>query len=567
MDTIHTTDQAIVHCSNSFFSTIGTRLAATFLPGVQCENPYPNFIHTFIFQKIRPKFILKQLQTLKESKATGLDNINSRLLKDASDVVAQPLTNIMNRSLVTGLIPFSWKKARVTPIYKDSDPLHPSNYRPISILPVVMKVFERAVQKQLLAYLKKNAILCEQQSGFREKHSTATATTEVTDFILKNMDQGLYTGAVYLDLKKAFDSVDIDTLLFKFDCLGIRNTEHLWFQNYLTNRSQCVIHNGSLSQEKLITSGVPQGSILGPVLFVLFVNDFPSVARHSKVVLYADDTVLLFSSTSSTEIQSCLNEDLISASKWFQANKLLLNISKCKWMLFGSQKRLKKCALPEISINNSPLEHVSTYKYLGLLLDCSLNWQPHINYVCKKLKQRLGVLKRVRQYLDEATSTLLYNALILPMADYCDTVYGSCGKTLLAKVERLLCKGGKIILNVPMDTSTRCVLNSLKWLTLTERITLHRNIMVYKSLKGLAPNYISKNFHKITHSHNTRNSSNLVLPRCKTNMGQQTFQFLGAKDYNALPSALKNSASIDIFKSQVVKHILSSRSSHYFIPA
>ena len=300
----------------------------------------PSFIHTFTFQKIHPEFILKQLQTLKESKATGLDNINSRLLKDASDVVAQPLTNIMNHSLVTGLIPFSWKKARVTPIYKDSDPLNPSNYRPISILPVVMKVFERAVQKQLVAYLKKHSVLCEQQSGFREKHSTATATTEVTDFILKNMDEGLYTGAVYLDLKKAFDSVDIDTLLFKLDCLGIRNTEYLWFANYLTNRNQCVIHNGKLSEEQLITSGVPQGSILGPVLFVLFVNDFPSVARHSKVVLYADDTVLLFSSTSCDEIQSCLNEDLTSASKWFQANKLLLNVSKCKWMLFGSQKRL-----------------------------------------------------------------------------------------------------------------------------------------------------------------------------------------------------------------------------------
>ena len=173
----------------------------------------------------------------------------------------------------------------------------------------------------------------------------------------------------------------------------------------------------------------------------------------------------------------------------------------------------------------------------------------------------------MRQYLDEDTSKLLYNALVLPIADYCDTVYGTCGKTLLAKVERLLCKGGKIILNVPMDTPTRCVLNSLKWMTLTERISFHRNIMVFKSLNGLAPDYIGKNFQKITHSYNTRNSSNFVLPRCKTNMGQKTFRFLGAKHYNDLPLSVKNSASLNVFKSQLVKHILSSRSSYYFIPA
>jgi hypothetical protein len=185
------------------------------------------------------------------------------------------------------------------------------------------------------------------------------------------------------------------------------------------------------------------------------VNDFTTVIQHSKVVLYADDTVLLFASASVAEIQEHLIADLEAASAWFYKNKLLLNVAKCKWTLFGSNSRLSQSDIPEISINNSPLEHVKTYKYLGLNLDCNLNWHEHIDRMCKKIKQRLGVLKRVRKYLDQDTTTLLFNAMILPIADYCDTVYGTCGKTLLSKVNRLLCKGGRIILNVPLDTPSR----------------------------------------------------------------------------------------------------------------
>jgi hypothetical protein len=471
----------------------------------------------------------------------------------------------MNQSLRTGIIPVSWKKARVTPIYKDSNPLSPSNYRPISILPVVMKVFERAVQKQLVSFLKENSILCDQQSGFRECHSTLTATTDVTDFILQNMDQGLLTGAVYLDLKKAFDTVDFETLLYKLHCLGVKDTEHLWFQNYLQERSQCVVHDTSPSEELNVSCGVPQGSILGPILFVLFMNDFPSVIRHSKVALYADDTVLLFASSSVHEIQNCLMDDLSAASTWFYNNKLHLNVSKCKWTLFGTEKRLKNCEIPEIKIDSDTLEHLPSYKYLGLHLDRNLNWQFHIEQLCKKLRQRLGVLRRVRQYLDKNTALLLYNALVQPMADYCDSVYGSCSKTLLTKIQRLLCKGGRIVLDVPADTPSRDVIHDLKWLTLSERIFFHRCLLVYKSLNDLCPTYLSCKFSHPMHRYNTRNFLNLELLKCNTNIGQKTFTYSGAKAWNNLPHDVKNSSSRNVFKNNLTKYILSQRSNQYFI--
>ena len=291
------TDNAdISNCFNRFFCNISLNLASKFPDGLLISNPYPDFNQQFHFKSIHVKFTLQELQILKASKATGLDNINARLLKDACDIIAQPLTTIMNKSLETSIVPTTWKQARVCPIYKTDSPLSPSNYRPISIIPVCMKIFERAVQKQLAAYLKKHSILCKAQSGFREQHSTLTATLDVTDYILKNMDNGLYTGAVYLDLKKAFDTVNSDTLLFKLKCLGIENNELRWFQNYITDRNQCVQHATATSEYLPITCGVPQGSILGPLLFTIYVNDLPHVIKHCKIALYADDTILMFAS-------------------------------------------------------------------------------------------------------------------------------------------------------------------------------------------------------------------------------------------------------------------------------
>ncbi len=211
----------------------------------------------FKFSEITESFVHTQLEKLDSRKATGVDNISARLLKDASHIMAKPLTKLMNASLKTGTIPLDWKKARVSPIFKAGDPEEASNYRPISILPICMKVFERAVHTQLYAFIKEHNIMCTNQSGFRPQHSTATALLEVTDGIISNMDRGLLTGAVYLDLKKAFDTVDHATLLKKLSHMGIRDVELKWFEDYLSNRSQCVKVDNCTSEFLEITYGVP----------------------------------------------------------------------------------------------------------------------------------------------------------------------------------------------------------------------------------------------------------------------------------------------------------------------
>ena len=550
----------VANCFNRFFTNIGFNLASKFPSGLQISNPYPNFKQTFYFKPININYTLKELQTLKTSKATGLDNISARLLRDAAVIVADPLNKIMNHSLKTGIVPSVWKEARVSPIFKSDCPTSPSNYRPVSIIPVCMKIFERAVQIQLVSYLTEHSILYHQQSGFRKKHSTQTAITDVTDYILSNMDNGNLTGAVYLDLKKAFDTVDLESLLFKLQCLGIGGDELKWFNNYINDRRQCVQHATSVSEKLPISCGVPQGSILGPTLFTLFLNDIVTSVSHAKIVLYADDTILLFSAKTTCDIKSILNGDLKNVSAWFQRNKLHLNTKKCKWTLFGSEKRLSKISLPEICIGEENMEHVTNYKYFGVQLDSNLKWESHIELLCSKVRQRLGVLKRTRDYLDQATALKLYNALVMPLIDYCDVTYSTCSSKYLKKIERLMLRGGKIVLNVPYDTPSIVVLNRLKWLTLKERTDYHKCVQMYKCINSLSPAYLSDIFDQVNHGYSTRNSCNLKIVKCKTQMGQRSFKYIGATLWNSLPHFIRTCSSLNEFKQNILKYFLNTRS-------
>ena len=422
-------------------------------------------------------------------------------------------------------------------------------------------MFERAVQKQMVNYLHKHNIICNEQSGFREQHSTVTAVTDVTDFILRNMDKGLLTGAVYLDLKKAFDTVDVETMLFKLNCLGVKETELLWFRNYLSDRVQCVQYMSAISGPRPVSCGVPQGSILGPVLFVLFVNDLPQVIKHAKITLYADDTVLLYPSANTEEIKACLEVDLQRASVWFKNNKLQLNTSKCKWTLFGTNKRLQRHGHPTITINNEVIEHVKHYKYLGVILDSTLNWNEHVNTICIKIRQRLGLLKRIRHYMSQEVATLLHNALVIPVFDYCDVVFGNCGETLLSKLQRLQNFGGKILLQVPYDTPSQEVRSKLNWLTVKERIFYHENILMYKCQNSLCPSYLSEHFNYINHRYPTKQMTrkNIIVPRCKLLCGQRSFNFRGSILWNSIPTDIRDSRSLNVFKSNILRHIFTTR--------
>ena len=264
----------------------------------------------FCFEPISVENIENQMQALQKNKAIGCDRISAKLLKDAAPVIAPSLAILFNRSLTSGFFPSSWKIGRVTALYKQGDRMNVNNYRPITILPIISKLLERAVHDQLYKYLIAKQILAKEQFGFRAKKSTDAALIHFTDKVLTCMDSGQITGAAFLDLSKAFDTVNHELLLLKLTYAGLSNNTVTWFRSYLTYRSIFTMVDNKRSSTMDVPTGVPQGSILGPLLFILFVNDLPRCLNSCNAVLYADDTVIYYSSSMISDVESKLNADL-----------------------------------------------------------------------------------------------------------------------------------------------------------------------------------------------------------------------------------------------------------------
>ena len=304
-----------------------------------------------------------------------------------------------------------------------------NNHRPISVISAVAKVFERIIYDQIYAYLFEHDILSKSQSGFRSIHSTVTALLEATDSWAFDIDRGNVNAVVFLDLKKAFDTVGHTILLSKLSAYGIQENAFNWFRSYLENRTQICSVSGSLSKTCSLQCGIPQGTILGPLLFLLYINDLPNCLTNSYPRMYADDTHLTYADKDVNIIQSCLNEDLLNISKWLIANKLTLNMNKNEFMLIGSRQKLNTLtASPVLNINGTPLNQVSTSKSLGVLIDANLTWGSHIERLAKKVASGIAAIKRIRQFVPPATLHLIYKALIQPHFDYCNVVWGSCGR-------------------------------------------------------------------------------------------------------------------------------------------
>ena len=295
---------------------------------------------------------------------------------------------MMNFSIKAGDVATEWKKARVTPLYKSGDAFLVNNYRPVSVLPVISKIIERHVFNSFYDYLNSNHLLTEHQSGFRPKHSCETALHNIIDNWLCNIDAGKLTGVLFIDLSKAFDTVNHDVLLKKLLSFGICQNTFNWFSSYLRNRTQCVKWKGVLSKEKNVTIGVPQGSILGPLFFILFVNDYPKCLKHSTVTIYADDTTQDVSDKSIDVIEKKLHEDLLNSMNWMSRNKLTMNLKKTQCMLIGTSQNLSKCRKLCVKVGDVLIENVKCAKLLGVNIDECLSWSVHIDVLCKKLQQK-----------------------------------------------------------------------------------------------------------------------------------------------------------------------------------
>lgn len=492
------------------------------------------------------KFVTNELKNLKRKKATGLDGLPSAILKDCAFHIAEPLCFILNLSITTSTVPNLWKKAKITPIFKSGNAELPQNYRPISILPVLSKILEKSVHHQFLTYLENNNLLTESQFGFRKNRSTKMAATLLCDNIRKELNNGKMVGAVFLDLSKAFDTIGHGVLLEKLYSYGVRGPELEWFKDYLFDRTQIIEIENTQSSESKIHCGVPQGSILGPLLFIVFFND---LADHVdiNVIKYADDTVLFHAAKDVDTIESVLNKEMKKVGEYCDVNELLLNLKKGKTelMLFGTKKRLKSHGRDLIvSFNDSKINFVNSYVYLGNLLDSSLNLTENFDMCYKRASGRLRLLKRIRSHLTTEAATAVYHSMIVPLLTYAGPLKTSFTATQLARLTSLHDRARFLTKN-----------NDLK--IIPHEISRQNCLFVKKCIGKETNSFNFDNYFNMIHNKNTntRNNGNLVrIPVVKLELSRQSFYFGAAIVFNSLPLEIRAKLKTTEFRRALKGH-------------
>ena len=430
---------------NKYFAGIGKEMAAK-LP----DNG--NYIKHL--QKYETKFKLRLAEQTEVEKimadqqpklSCGTDTINNRIVKTCAKILSIPMTKIINKSIVDGKVPELFKKALIKPLYKKGQKNVLGNYRPVSLLSALSKILEKIICKQLLEYLDENDILCKHQYGFRNKSGTTHAVQSLLNMVTENSSNNQPTIAAFLDLSKAFDCLQYDKLYTKLEYMGIQGNELEWFKNYLTNRTQCVEIDGTTSDLLPVELGVPQGSILGPILFLIYVNDLNSTMNSPKVK-FADDTTPVATGSTIDMAEDNMNNMLKDVATWFTDNKLNLNPSKTKYIVFNN--KLKKDT--NIKINDIKIERIhdkgkeKSFKLLGIHLDENLKWNEHINSVGNKISSALYGLTKVARELTTSNKKLLYSGLIHSHLVYGLPIWGFATKgrlnSLLVKQKRAIRK-------------------------------------------------------------------------------------------------------------------------------
>ena len=468
---------------------------------------------SFQFKTVTPKDVSDTIRILKPTSSSGHDDISTKLLKQISDVITPTLTLITNQSLCTGIFPEKLKIAKVIPLYKKDNPHIFDNYRPISLLPSASKVIEKLVFKQLYDYFLSNELIYKNQYGFRDEHSTELAGLELTDRIHHLLDNGKIPLTVYLDLSKAFDTLDHRILLYKLSYYGIKGTALNWFVSYLCNRFKYVDIGGVQSGPQQITTGVPQGSILGPLLFLIYMNDIHYASSKFHSILYADDTSLIdtlcsFNSVidahmyDKTQLAININKELKEISIWLKVNKLSLNVKKTKFMIFHHRQRNISSFIPDLEIEGHAIERVTDFSFLGLLVDQHMSWETHTNKIANKISRTIGILCRLKNTLAPDILKIIYNSLIAPHLQYAILCWGFKQGRIFKLQKRAL----RIITLSKYNAHSEPLFQKLGLLKICDIFKWCCLKFYYKCINNKTPHYFTGNFLYVdaNHPHNTR---------------------------------------------------------------
>lgn len=484
----------------------------------------------------------KLLTGLNPNKASGPDEISPRLLKELHSQVAPILTHIFQLSLDTGIVPDDWKHAVISPVYKKGDKSKASNYRPISLTCIASKLLEHIIVSNMMSYFDANNVLSPKQHGFRSKHSCETQLIGFSQEIADSLDQGQQTDVIVMDFSKAFDKVDHHKLVHKLKRLGIDNKVTSWIRSFLTNRSQQVLVEGNCSDRLPVLSGVPQGSVLGPCLFLAYINDLPDSVK-SRVRLFADDTIVYLVIRSSSSAES-LQQDLKLLELWEQDWAMEFNPDKCEILRIH---RKKKPILFPYRLHDTLLKSADKSKYLGVTISKDLNWAPHINNITAKANSTLRFIKRNVKTSKRKVKETAFKTYVRPQVEYCSTVWCPWQKYLKYKIEMVQRSAARYVMNdYSYTSSVTDMINTLNWQTLEQRREYSSLIMFYK----IRSNLVAVDNH---HLRPTRNL-NYNIPPSSSNFHAASFFPRTIRLWNSLPIYVQESPSLPIFAGRLESH-------------
>ena len=523
---------------NNFFSNIASNLDRQIPSSIFSPQSFlPFSLNQSIFLgPVNTAEIRSIISNIKNTKS-GTESIPPFFVKLTSEYLSPVIAKLINQSYSTGVFPDCLKIAHIIPIHKSGDIFQLNNYRPIAILPFLSKIIEKTFATRLLNFAHKYNLLSTDQFGFLKGKNTSQAILKLVEDIYDSFDDKNNLISVFIDFRKAFDTVNHKILLGKLKSYGIRGLANQFLASYLTDRVQCVHFNSVKSKFNKIEIGVPQGSVLGPVLFLFYINDLSCVSNELSTVLFADDTTLYASGKNFSDLSQIINSEFVKIKNWTYANRLSLNLEKTIVMSFSMNKNLPN---PTIYFENNSFTVTNQTKFLGLIIDDQLKFSSHLQLVSLKLSKTVGIIYRVKTYLPRKVLVQLYYSLVYPYLTYCVNIWGSTYDTHLKPIEILQKKILRLITNSSYYAHTTPIFQELNILKLCDIYKFHAALFMFDKIQSsaIAPR----------HSYSTRFNSDIRPAFHRLTITQHSLSYTAPKIWSNIPISIRNITKLKSFK-------------------